>query len=254
VSESSTFRLSAWRKVSAKIAGSRLVLLKAFADCLYGDFRLSWPELAWWQDSAFNAYLDRFEERRHPNTQRRWMVRQLLRLTASVPGDTAECGVFKGATSYIICEANRADRRYRRTHHLFDSFEGLSEPLPLDGGYWRKHDLSAGEDIVARNLAPFDDSIRFHKGWIPDRFSDVADCTFSFVHIDVDLYQPTYDSIAFFYPRLNRGAVLVCDDYGFTTCPGATRAVDEYLSDRPEKMLLLDAGGGFFIKGCEVAP
>ncbi len=48
----------------------------------------------WWSDPEFNAYLDRFEERRGNNTQRRWMLWQLARLTDRVEGHTAECGVF----------------------------------------------------------------------------------------------------------------------------------------------------------------
>jgi hypothetical protein len=50
---------------------------------------------------------------------------------------------------------------------------------------------------------------------------------------------------------MNDGGVLVCDDYGFTTCPGATRAIDDYLSDKDERMIALPAGGGFLIKGCK---
>jgi hypothetical protein len=71
--------------------------------------------------------------------------------------------------------------------------------------------------------------------------------------VDVDLYEPTRDSIRFFYDRLNPGGILVCDDYLFMTCPGATEAIDEFLADKPEKMLGLPGGGGFFIKGCATA-
>ena len=39
-------------------------------------------------------------------------------------------------------------------------------------------------------------------------------------------------------------AVLLCDDYACTTCPGATEAIDRFLGDKPEKMVSLDAGGG----------
>ena len=42
---------------------------------------------------------------------------------------------------------------------------------------------------------------------------------------------------------------MTCDDYACTTCPGATKALDDFLKDRPEKMIALDAGAGFFIKG-----
>ena len=66
--------------------------------------------------------------------------------------------------------------------------------------------------------------------------------------------QPTIDSVSFFYPRLSPGGILVCDDYGFTTCPGATRAIDEFFAGKPEKMLALGGGGGFVVKGCTAGP
>ena len=51
-------------------------------------------------------------------------------------------------------------------------------------------------------------------------------------------------------PRLAPGGILLCDDYGFDSCPGATRAVDEFLRDKPEKAISLSDGAGFFIKDC----
>lgn len=214
------------------------------------DYRWLFPQIAWWQDARFNAFLERFAERDSLNTDRKFMVSQLLRLTREVPGDTAECGVFRGASSWLICDANRGTEK---VHHLFDSFEGLSEPGEGDGSYWRRGALAFPEASVREALREFS-AVRYWKGWIPERFSEVEDRAFSFVHIDVDLEAPTRDSVAFFYPRLSDGAVLVCDDYGFTTCPGATRACDEFLSDKPEKMISLGGGGGFFIKGRHVAP
>lgn len=234
------------RNIGSRDPDRRLAALKMIADRLIPDYRLSWHQMDWWHDAQFNAYLDRFDEREVFNTHRRWMLWQLLRLVCDVPGDTAECGVFEGSSSWLICSATQ-DRG--RTHHLFDSFEGLSVPEPRDGAYWEAGFLAAGEDVVARKLEPFTKMLEFHKGWIPDRFLEVEDKTFAFVHVDVDLHQPTFDSVEFFYPRLSLGGILLCDDYGFTSCPGATEAVDSFLSDKPEKMISLDAGGGFFIKG-----
>lgn len=238
-----------FRNVASRDANRRLAALKIFADCLIPDFRMSWHQMDWWHDDRFNAYLDAFDERRGFNTHRRWMMWQLLRLAGAVPGNAAECGVWRGASSWLICSALEGSGRLL---HLFDSFEGLSEPAVEDGSHWTKGDLAAGEDIVAANLSPFRDMVRFHKGWIPGRFDDVKDEQFAFVHIDVDLGQPTLDSLEFFYPRLSPGGVLLCDDYGCTTCPAATSAIDAYLTDKPEKMIALDAGGGFFIKGVTV--
>jgi O-methyltransferase len=223
----------------------KLLALRQVAHALFPDYRLTWPQLDWWHDPAFNAYLDRFGERRGFNTHRRFMLAQLLRLVDGVEGDTAECGAFEGAGSWLICQAGR-------THHIFDSFEGLSAPSAHDGDYWHEGAMSVGEEVVRRKLAPFEPML--HKGWIPDAFPAVADRTFAFVHIDVDLYQPTLDSIAFFYPRMSAGGIIVCDDYAFATCAGATHAIDEFMADKPEGIVMLDGGGGFVVKGVRTKP
>jgi hypothetical protein len=175
------------------------------------------------------------------------MVYQLLRMTESIPGDTAECGVYRGASSFLICKFIE-NSAFSKTHHVFDSFEGLSEPVALDGEHWRKNDLQADLADTQRTLSSFG-NVEFHKGWIPNRFFEVADRRFSFVHVDVDIYEPTRDSMAFFYPRMSEGGVILCDDYGFKSCPGATKAVDDFLDEKPEKMIALSDGGGFLVKG-----
>ena len=53
---------------------------------------------------------------------------------------------------------------------------------------------------------------------------------YSFVHIDVDLYQPTLDSHEYFFERLHKGGIIVCDDYGYSQFPGASLAVDKFIS------------------------
>jgi hypothetical protein len=64
------------------------------------------------------------------------------------------------------------------------------------------------------------------------------------------LYQPTLDSVVFFYPRMNRGGLMLFDDYGFATCPGARRAIDEFFTDKPEPIIDLPTGQAFvLIKG-----
>jgi O-methyltransferase len=227
------------RNAASHDPSRRLRALRLAADWLIPDYRLTWFQYDWWRDASFNSYLDKFGERDGFNAHRRWMLHQLLKLVQDVPGHTAECGAFLGASSWLMCELGR-------THHIFDSFEGLSPPDAVDGDYWQEGVLSASESAVLKNLAPYEPIL--HKGWIPDRFADVADSRFAAVHVDVDLHQPTKDCIEFFYPRLNTGGLFVCDDYGFTTCPGATKAVDDFMSDKPETIVSMDAGGCFFLK------
>ena len=233
----------------------RFNLLRLVAKALLPEYRFKWPQMAWWKDRGFNDYLSRFDEQNGMNTDRRWMMYQLLRLTADVAGDTAECGVFNGAGSYLIANfntnlQNSKSAEYKRNHCMFDSFAGLSEPSKVDGKFWKAGDMTCPEKQVGENLKNFN-NLLFYPGWIPERFIEVEKKQFSFVHIDVDLFQPTFDSLQFFYPRMSVGGIILCDDYGFTSCPGATKACDDFFADKQEKIISLCSGGGFIIKGVQ---
>jgi hypothetical protein len=246
--------MAATKSRSAESLLVRFQLLKRIAGVILPEYRFKWPQMAWWQNEAFTAYLERFDERDGNNADRRWMVSQLLRLVAAVPGDTAEVGCYRGAMSWLICEANQhVASRHPRVHHLFDSFEGLSQPGSNDGTHWQAGSLACGESLVKLNLSPFEGHFYTYQGWVPERFDEVADRSFAFVHIDVDLYEPTLQSLDFFYPRLNPGGILICDDYGFDSCPGAILACDRFFEDKAESMIQFADGGGFLIKGVATA-
>lgn len=244
-------RLLAKVAILPESENERMEIMLALGKRLIPHYRFKWPEMDWWDNKEFTDYLTQFNEQDGLNTDRRWMVYQLLRMVGNVSGDTAECGVFSGASSYLICLSNQADKKNNKHHYLFDSYEGLSDPKEHDGSHWSQGNLSFGMENLKSTFQKFDE-ISFMKGWIPSRFDEVKDKQFSFVHIDVDLYDPTHDSIEFFYPRMNDGGILICDDYMCNKCPGATKAIDEFLEDKPEKMISLSAGGGFIIKGCEI--
>lgn len=214
------------------------------------DLRVYNHSLYWFDDQQYREMWSRFPEANAGIAERRYNLFHLSRSVADLEGDTAECGVLHGAGSHIIMSAAGG----ASTHHIFDSFEGLSEPgtedetTALTPYVWKKHDLSVPEERVRRNLAAFGDRVAYYKGWIPTRFNEVADRRFKLVHIDVDLYQPTYDALAFFYERMVPGGLIVCDDYGSTICPGAKQAFDEYMQDRPEAIVHLTTGQGFIAK------
>lgn len=177
------------------------------------------------------------------NYERRWTIEQLLRLIANVPGDLAECGVLEGASASQLC---RAATKHGREVHLFDSFEGLSDPGADDGAFWQAGGLSASLQTVGQNLSEFD-CVTMFPGWIPARFPDVENNRYAFVHIDVDLEQPTRDSISFFYPRMNPSGIILLDDHGYDTCPGARKAALEVMADKREPVLDLATGQGLII-------
>jgi O-methyltransferase len=223
----------------------RYLAAEALTTAVYPKYKFSEFARIFLEDDAFLAYYMNFMDVGNWHSlDRKYAMNELLKLVTHLDGDAAECGTYRGATAYLLC---RAFSRMPVSVHLFDSFEGLSEPIPVDGTYWRKGSLTATEEELAQNLREFD-NYRVYKGWIPTRFADVADCRFRFVHIDVDLYQPTLEALEFFYPRMVAGAVVLLDDHGFKSCPGAKQAADEFFESKTENLALLPTGQAFTIK------
>ncbi len=154
-----------------------------------------------------------------------------VRSAAKVPGDLAEVGVYQGASAKLICEMRAAGKAL----HLFDTFEGLPNPTDDDKGF------VAGEyecslDSVKAYLRAYRD-VFFYKGYFPGTSAPVADRVFSFVNLDVDLYESTKGALDFFYPRISTGGILLSHDYN--TQIGVKKAFDEFFADKPEPVIRL---------------
>lgn len=228
---------------------ARHISLAAFAKKM--SFRLYNKNLLWFSDKEFQDVWKKFPARVSDEIhERRFNLYYLAKSVSDIAGDTVECGVFEGASSYLILKTN-ADKG--KIHHIFDSFDGLSKPGDQDlvenerTFRWKEHDLKISEEVTRMNLSCFK-NVAYYKGWIPDKFYEVQDRKFSFVHIDVDLFQPTHDALIFFYERMTPGGMIICDDYGFETCSGAYKAMNEFVKDKPESIIHLTTGQGVIIK------
>lgn len=177
-----------------------------------------------------------------------------------IQGERAECGVFQGASALHLCTvAREAQGSFDGTGlHLVDSFEGISGPsehdritVPGSGGT-REAFVAPGAfagplEDVRTALAGFP-GIQYHKGWIPKVLDELPQARWSFVHVDVDLYEPTHACLEYFYPRLAPGGVMVCDDYGSAWFPGAFRAWDRYCDEQGLPFVVLDTGQSVLLK------
>lgn len=176
----------------------------------------------------------------------------------NIGGAIVECGVWKGHSAYILSSLLKKSK-IKKEFLIFDSFEGgLSDKFVEDKNnrynlseqqiMSEKLSFASTEEQVKMTLSVFK-NISYYKGWIPERFNEVKDKEFSFVHIDVDLYQPTLDSLNFFYPRLNIGGAIVIDDYGISQFPGARKAVEEFLkANNPSFFYKVPFGSCFMVK------
>lgn len=145
----------------------------------------------------------------------------------NLPGAAAEIGVYHGGSLVRIAKFFK-----RTTFYGIDTFEGLPEPLEnID--IHRKGDFSDVDfDFLTGFFKITLPNVRLIKGVFPEKkvIDFINDKMFSFVHVDVDLYQSTKDCLVFFVPKLALGGVLIVDDYGFKGTPGAKKAVDEYIT------------------------
>jgi O-methyltransferase len=148
-----------------------------------------------------------------------------------------EIGTYKGGSARFINETLRSMGRSPR-YLVCDTFSGHARhdpsiDLPERSNGHNFRNTSAEE--VARYLDAA--SIEIVKGDIVETASRLPEGPYGFVHIDVDVYPATSFCMRFFAPRLADGAVIVVDDYGFVTCPGAKRAVDEFVDEFPDYRL-----------------
>ncbi len=165
-------------------------------------------------------------------------IYMVVKKTAKVPGDIAEVGVYRGGSAKVICEAR--EKGNEKLVHLFDTFEGLPEVSSMDKpGQFQKGEFAASLEEVKKYLASYP-RVNFYKGWFPDTATPIEGKQFSFVHMDVDIYESTRSSIEFFYPRMSKGGVIISHDYG--NAPGVRKAFDDFFQDKPEPVFEFFAG------------
>ncbi len=176
--------------------------------------------------------------------------------TRDVPGNRAECGVFTGFVSLLTCRLLAQSRPAWRGdgYHLVDSFEGLSNPAEEDvpaGGPRRNAfgagDMAASIEFARHSMRDFPE-VSIHRGWIPPVLAELPEANWAFVHVDVDLYEPTKACLEYFVPRLSPGGVLICDDYGSIAFPGAGKAWDEYFTPRNLPFVSLSTAQSVYIR------
>ena len=148
----------------------------------------------------------------------------------NIDGNVAELGVYRGDFAKII---NRAfpDRKL----YLFDTFEGFDQrdvKIELEKNY------STGEqnfsdtsiELVLSKMENKDNCI-IKKGFFPETANDVNDI-FAFASIDVDLYEPMYKGLHFFYERLSHGGYILLHDYNNKEYNGVKSALRKFCGEK----------------------
>ena len=218
--------------------------------CEFGAHRagrfLYKPHLFWWHR---RRWLDPFKEAVTEDRilDRRFTLIQFSQLARRLNGHTAECGVYQAVGSFICCKALEGTYQDGACHWAVDSFQGMSAPVAEDGAAWNAGDLSSPIEVTRARLARFPFA-RVVPGWIPAVLANLPAGPYRLVHFDLDLYEPTRTALEFFYPKMVRGGVMLFDDYGFMSCPGARKAAEEFFADKPEPIVELATGQAVVLK------
>jgi O-methyltransferase len=178
-----------------------------------------------------------------------------------IPGDVVECGVWRGGSMQAAARTLLALNDTSRDLHLFDTFDGMPAPSARDV---RRSDERTAEELLAEEererslvwaVASLEDvrqgfaqipypreRIHFVKGRVEDTIPEHAPDRISILRLDTDWYESTRHELEHLYPRLSPGGVLLLDDYGYWE--GAREAVDEFLEETGERLLLVRMASG----------
>lgn len=188
----------------------------------------------WYRDAEFQRAFSQAAPWTIVTVDRCHVLWTLATQALQLPGDFWECGVYKGGTARLLAE--RLDDS-RKTLRLFDTFGGMPTTGPED--LHGEGDFSDTSLASVREHVGHADRVKYYPGQMPGTFDASDDSPIAFAHIDVDIYRSILDCCAHIYPRLVPGGIMVFDDYGFPSCPGARKGVDEFFADKPERPLIL---------------
>jgi O-methyltransferase len=189
-----------------------------------------------------------------------------------IPGAFAECGVWRGGSVLAMILTLKQLGREDRDIHLFDTFEGMTEPTAADTSVFAPPALETWRQAERERRRPWGEvfgaevfseegvrsllaqtgyppqRLHFVRGEVQRTLPDQAPERLALLRLDTDWYESTRHELVHLFPRLERGGVLIVDDYGHFE--GARRAVDEYLAAESAPLLLapIDYTGRIAVK------
>lgn len=137
--------------------------------------------------------------------------------TKNLKGSICEFGIFLGYTFSLLVNFFGKDYKYCG----YDSFQGLSQPTTEDNLQFsccRFGNMSVAENKVLDHLHKVvnninDYDINFYKGYVNDTVPQDLPSLISFAHVDLDLFEPTIHILENIIPRMEKGGIIIIDDY-----------------------------------------
>jgi O-methyltransferase len=178
------------------------------------------------------------------------IVMDLLNRTDAVAGDIAECGVFQGATLVPVTNTLNS-RKDTRQIYGFDSFEGFGKAAEVESAVDASGHIDLETEMFQQTSVGLireklklthtnTDRLNLVKGYFENSLPAYSNHTYSFVHLDCDLASSYLTCLSFFYPRLNKGGIILFDEYLDPVYTAATETIDQFFADKSEKPLRIE--------------
>lgn len=181
----------------------------------------------WTLDEDFLAAHRRVRANTVVDVYRCYELWTLLEQVANLEGDILEVGVYRGGTGALMA-ARAKQLALNARVYLCDTFSGMVKTGDKDSHY-RGGEFADTSETLVKNLLQ---SMRLEnastvKGIFPDESANaVPSARIRLCHIDVDVYRSAEDVLAWAWPRMSPGAMVIYDDYGFPDCSGIIAHVD----------------------------
>jgi O-methyltransferase len=169
----------------------------------------------------------------------------------SLEGDFVECGVHTGILSMAICKYLDFER-VEKKFYLFDTYEGI----PIDQITPDESDLAHSMnknlyfdclEIVQRNFSNYPNAIPV-KGRVPESFENIKMDKIAYLSLDMNNATAERAAIEYLWPKLVPGAIVVLDDYGWTSHKAQMVTIDEFAASQNVSIAHLPTGQGLLIK------
>jgi O-methyltransferase len=238
------------RFVENMLFQSRKALIERNLDPARDSVIISWATYSpWLLDQNFQKTYSAIKDYTLVDLYRCYELWHLLAQTVNLPGDILEVGTWRGGTGCLL--AKRANDLELDTRiYLCDTFAGVVKTGTQDAGYSGGEHADTSALLVEQLARTMDlKNVEIRQGIFPEETgASLENLQFRFCHIDVDVYQSGKDILAWVWPRMPLGGVVVFDDFGFASCTGITQLVHE-VEQQPDRVCVQNLNGhAVFIK------
>jgi len=169
-----------------------------------------------------------------------------------IQGDFVECGIFKGGSAmmmaYMLAEQLHSQKNQKIW--MYDTFEGMANASRYDENIDNQNafieldkikkkensnDIWAYSSLnyVKNNLKKTninENNLIYIKGLVEETLHKSKPEGIALLRLDTDFYESTKIELEILYPLLQKGGILIVDDYGHWK--GCKKAVDEYFLNK----------------------